>query len=72
MSCMVDISLFFRHVIDSYNDTEHLRNGLLYVDPPIKDYVYTWNIIDANYTDMKSCCLQIKTLIFPLCIIVGL
>ena len=42
------------HVIDSHNDTEHLHNGLLYFDTPIKDYVYTWNIEAANYTDTES------------------
>ena len=46
----------FLHVIDSYNDTEHLHNVLLYFDSTIKDYVYTWNIKAANYTDTESCC----------------
>jgi hypothetical protein len=48
--------IVFLHVIDSYNDREHLHNGLLYFDTPIKDYVYTWNIIAANYTETESCC----------------
>ena len=34
--------------------TEHLHNGLLYFDTPIKDYVYTWNIQAPNYRDMKD------------------
>ena len=49
------ISVFF-YVIDSYNDTEHLQNGLLHsFDTPIKDYVYTWNIKAANYTVTERC-----------------
>jgi len=47
----------FLHVIDSYNDTEHLHNGLLYFDTPIKDFVYTWNIEAAKYTETESCAL---------------
>jgi len=57
MSCLYGgyISVFL-HVIDSYNDTEHLQHGLLYFDTPIKDYVYTWNIQAPNYTDTERCC----------------
>ena len=55
--CMVDISVFFSmSCIPIMIRTEHLHNGWLFFDTPIKDYVYTWKIQAPNYTDTERCC----------------